>query len=55
MSQLKKQHGKAEALTVGMMLDEYTKERCVLGKVLPLTSLSANINETPILGRNRVK
>jgi integrase len=38
MSQLKKQHGKAEAFTVGMMLEEYTKEREVLGKVLPLTS-----------------
>ena len=38
MSQLKKQHGKAAAFTVGMMLEEYTKEREVLGKVLPLTS-----------------
>jgi len=38
MSQLKKQHGKAEAITVGMMLDAYSKEREVLGKVLPLTS-----------------
>ena len=38
ISQLKKQHGKAEALTVGMMLEVYTKEREVLGKVLPLTS-----------------
>jgi integrase len=38
MRQLKKQHGKAEAFTVGMMLEEYTKERGVLGKVRPLTS-----------------
>ena len=38
MSQLKKQQGKAEAFTVGMMLEEYTKEHDVLGKVLPLTS-----------------
>ena len=38
ISQLKKQQGKAEAFTVGMMLEEYTKERDVLGKVLPLTS-----------------
>jgi hypothetical protein len=38
ISQLKKLQGKAEAFTVGMMLEEYTKEREVLGKVLPLTS-----------------
>ena len=38
MSRLKKQQGKAEAFTVGMMLDAYSKEREVLGKVLPLTS-----------------
>ncbi len=38
INQLKKQQGKAEAFTVGMMLEVYTKEREVLGKVLPLTS-----------------
>ncbi len=38
ISQLKKQQGKAEAFTVGMMLEEYTKEREVLGNVLPRTS-----------------
>jgi integrase len=38
ISQLKKQQGKAEAFTVGMMLDAHSKEREVLGKVLPLTS-----------------
>jgi hypothetical protein len=38
MRQIKKQHGKAAAFTVGMMLEEYTKERGVLGKVRPLTS-----------------
>jgi integrase len=38
ISQLKKQQGKAEAFTVGMMLDAYSMEREVSGKALPLTS-----------------
>ena len=50
MSQLKKQHGKAAAFTVGMMLEEYTKEREVLGKVLPLTSQTEATRIRDILG-----
>ena len=38
MSQLKKQHGKAEAFTVRMMLEAYSKDREVTGKVLQLTA-----------------
>ena len=38
ISQLKKQQGKAEAFTVGMMLDAYSKDREVTGKVLQLTA-----------------
>lgn len=38
MSQLKKQHVKAAAFTVGMMLEAYNKDREVTGKVLQLTA-----------------
>ena len=39
ISQLKKQQGKAEAFTVGMMLDAYSKDREVTGRVLSHTSV----------------
>ena len=39
ITQLRKQQGKAEALTVGKMLEAFSTERELSGKVLPATSL----------------